>query len=210
MVETMIISIIVSVVLGVLLWDRRMECRKLANEMKQQKETNLELLKRIPVTGEGRPSLEPLPVEKIADAIRFEGYFPETDDDCVRFKVQGENYLVDASRLPLLFVVKGYSVDPNEWEMGIFRDAAHNMSDRLVMVKATFSDDDKDLRFFVAARDRNSESFRANLTSYLGIIEDGQRVMNEEYNRMVEEKRNTALKAHPMVPSVQQENKLLS
>ena len=210
MVEAMIISIIVSVVLGVLLWDRHMEYRKLASDMKQQKETNMELLKRIPVTGKGEPTMEPLTVEKIADAIRFEGYFPETDDASVRFKVQGENYLVDASRLPLLFVVKGYSVEPNEWEMGIFRDAAHIMSDRLVMVKATFSDDDKDLRFFVAARDRNFESFRANLTSYLGIIEDGQRVMNEEYNRMVEEKRNAALKAHPMVPSAQQENKLLS
>ena len=210
MAETMIISIIISIVLSVLLWDRHSENKKLASEMKQQKETNMELLKRIPVTGEGKPIMEPLTVEKIADAIRFEGYFPETDDDCVRFKVQGENYLVDASRLPLLFVVKGYSVDPNDWEMDIFRDAAHNMSDRLVMVKATFSDDDKNLRFFVAARDRNSESFRANLTSYLGIIEDGQRVMNEEYNRMVEEKRNAALKAHPMAPSVQQENKLLS
>ena len=210
MAETMIISIIISVVLSVLLWDRHSENKKLASEMKQQKETNMELLKRIPVTGEGKPIMEPLTVEKIADAIRFEGYFPETDDDCVRFKVQGENYLVDASRLPLLFVVKGYSVDPNDWEMDIFRDAAHNMSDRLVMVKATFSDDDKNLRFFVAARDRNSESFRANLTSYLGIIEDGQRVMNEEYNRMVEEKRNAALKAHPMAPSVQQDNKLLS
>lgn len=206
----MIISIIVSVVLGVLLWDRHKEYKNLATEMKQQKETNIELLKRIPVTEDGKPAMEPLTVEKIVDAIRFEGYFPETDEDRIRFKVQGESYLVDASRLPLLFIVKGYSVVPNEWEMGIFRDAAHIMSDRLVMVKATFSDDDKDLRFFVAARDRNPESFRANLTSYLGIIEDGQRVMNEEYNRMVEEKRNAALKAHPMVPSVQQEYKLLS
>ena len=210
MVETMIISIIVSVVLGVLLWDRHKEYKNLATEMKQQKETNIELLKRIPVTEDGKPAMEPLTVEKIVDAIRFEGYFPETDEDRIRFKVQGESYLVDASRLPLLFIVKGYSVVPNEWEMGIFRDAAHIMSDRLVMVKATFSDDDKDLRFFVAARDRNPESFRANLTSYLGIIEDGQRVMNEEYNRMVEEKRNAASKAHPMVPSVQQEYKLLS
>lgn len=210
MVEIMIISIIVSVVLGVLLWDSHMECRKLASEMKQQRETNMELLKRIPVTGEGKLAMEPLTVDKIADAIRFEGYFPEIEDDRIRFKVQGESYLVDASRLPLLFLVKGYSVDPNEWEMGIFREAAHKMSDRLVMVKAAFSDDDKDLSFFVAARDRNTESFRANLTSYLGIIEDGQRVMNEEYNRMVEEKRDAALKAHPMVPSVQQENKLLS
>ena len=210
MVETMIISIIVSVVLGVLLWDRHMEYRKLASEMQQQKETNKELLKRIPITGEGKTTMEPLAVEKIADAIRFEGYFPETEEDCVRFKVQGESYLVDASRLPLLFVIKGYSVDPNEWDMGILRDAAHIMSDRLVMVKATFSADDKDLRFFVAARDRNSESFRSNLTSYLSIIEDGQRVMNEEYNRMVKEQRDDALKGHPTASPVKQENKLLS
>lgn len=206
----MIISIIVSVVLGVLLWDRHMEYKKLATEMKQQKETNMELLKRIPVTGEGKTTMEPLTVEKIADAIRFEGYFPETDDDCVRFKVQGENYLVDASRLPLLFVVKGYSVDPNEWEMGIFREAAHKMSDRLVMVKATFSDDDKDLRFFVAARDRNYESLRANITPYLRIIQDGERLMNEEYNKMVEEKRKAALAAQPVIPPVKQESKVLS
>ena len=210
MEEAMIISIIVSVVLGVLLWDKHMDYRKLAIEIKQEKQTNMELLKRIPVIGDGKTAMEPLTVENIADAIRFEGYFPETEDEGIRFKVQGQSYQVDTSRLPLLFVFKGYSIDPNDWDMGIFREAAHIMSDRLVMVKASISDDDKSLQFFVAARDRNSESFRANLTTYLGIIEDGEKVLNEEYNRMVEEKKNADLKAHPMIPFAQQENKLLS
>lgn len=54
--------------------------------------------------------------------------------------------------------------------------------------------------WFVAAQDRNYESFRANLTCYMRIIEDGLRKMNEEYNRMVDEKREAALKANPVIP----------
>jgi hypothetical protein len=185
-----------------LIWNRN----NLVKEIQRQKEVNQELLKRIPVTNDGVGGIEPLSVEQIADAIRFEGYYPEIEDNYVKFKVQGEGYYVDANRLPLLFILKGYGVDPNEWEMDLLKDAAHKMSDQLVMVKATFSDDDKDMRFFVAARDRNYESFRGNFTSYLSILEDGQRVMNEEYNKMLDEKRAAALKAHPDIPFVQPKN----
>ena len=44
MVETMIISIIVSVVLGVLLWDRHMEYRKLAGDRNPLQEFHIGLL----------------------------------------------------------------------------------------------------------------------------------------------------------------------
>lgn len=185
-----------------LIWNRN----NLVKEIQRQKEVNQELLKRIPVTNDGGGGIEPLSVEQIADAIRFEGYYPEIEDNYVKFKVQGEGYYVDANRLPLLFILKGYGVDPNEWEMDLLKDAAHKMSDQLVMVKATFSDDDKDMRFFVAALDRNYESFRGNFTSYLSILEDGQRIMNEEYNKMLDEKRAAALKAHPDIPFVQPKN----
>ena len=94
--------------------------------------------------------------------------------------------------------------------MDLLREAAHRMSDELVMVKATFSDDSKGMRFFVAARDRNYDSFRGNLTSYLNILEDGQRVMNEAYNKMVDEKREAAIQANPVISPVKQENKMLS
>jgi hypothetical protein len=211
MVTTIIIGIIACAALGILLWDRHVQNRKLSEDVKRQRETNLELLKRIPVTDEGAGGgPQPLTVEKIADAIRMEGFFPETEETGVRFKVQGESYYVDAERLPLIFLLKGYNIDPNDWEMDILREAAHLMSDALIMVKATISDDDKSLNFFVAAQDRNYESFRANLTSYLRILEDGQRKMNEEYHRMVDEKREAALAAQPVVPPVRQDTKVMS
>ena len=151
-----------------------------------------------------------LTIGKIADAVRMEGFIPEVEETGVRFKCQGESFYVDAERLPLVFIVKSYHIDPTELEMDILREAAHRMSDAIVMVKATISDNDKSLNFFVAAQDRNYESFRANLTSYMGIIEDGRRKMSEEYHRMVDEKREAALAAQPVIPSVKQENKVMS
>ena len=207
-----IISIVLSVILGVLLWDRKKENDKLSEVVKRHQETNLELLKRVPVASESGAAEgpQPLTVEKIADAVRMEGFFPEIEETGVRFKAQGESFYVDAERLPLIFLLKGYNVDPNDWEMDILRDAAHRMSDALIMVKATISDDDKSLNFFVAAQDRNYESFRANLTSYLRIIEDGQRKMNEEYHRMVDERRDAALAAQPFIPADRQDTKVMS
>ena len=209
---TIIISIALSAVLGALLWDRKVENGKLSEVVKRQQETNLELLKRLPVTNEAvaTEGPQPLTVEKIADAVRMEGFFPEIEETGVRFKGQGESFYVDAERLPLLFIVKGYNIDPNEWEMDLLRDAAHVMSDSLIMVKAMFSDDDKSLNFFIAAQDRNYESFKANLTYYMRIIEDGQRKMNEEYHRMVDEKRDAALAAQPVYPANKTESKVLS
>lgn len=207
-----IISIITAVVLGVLLWDRRKENRRLTEDLKWQQAANMELLKHEPVKPEVGPlsSPEPLTVEKIADAIRMEGFFPETAEDGVRFKAQGEIFYIDAGRLPLIFLLKSYNVDPKDWEMDLLRDAAHLMSDELIMVKATFLDEGRTLNFFVAAQDRNYESFRANLTNYMHILEDGLRKMNEEYHRLVDEKREAALAANPVIPSTQPENKILS
>ena len=210
MTEITIISIITAVTLGVLLWDRHKDKCRLAEELKGQKETNQELLKRIPVMGGSRSSQELLTVEKIADAVRIEGFFPEVDENLVIFRVQGKTYYIDGNRLPLVFLVKPFDINPNELEMDIFREAAHKMSDRLVMVKATVSDDGKHMRYFVAARDRNYDSFRANLTTYMGFLEDGQRLMNEVYDKLVYEKRKVAIEARPIVPPAKQDSKIMS
>lgn len=210
MTEITIISIITAVVLGVLLWDRHMEKRRLADEVKGLNEANRELVKRIPVMNGGDSVQEPLTVEKIADAVRFEGFFPEIEDKLVIFRVQGRTYYVDANRLPLVFLVKPFDIDPSELEMDLFKAAAHSMSDHLVMVKATISDDEKHMRFFVASRDRNFESFRANLTAYMGVLDDGQHLMNETYNQLLDEKRKAALEARPIVPPVKQGSKVMS
>ena len=193
MTVIVLISILLSLALVALLW--------YTNKVNRQ--ANLELLKRIPAAEETRPSAEvqPLTIDKIADAIRMEGYFPEMEGDLVTFKVQGEGYYVDTERLPMFFLVKWFNVDPTAWDMDILRAAAHKMSDDLVMVKAGVSEDDKILNFFIAAQDRNYESFRANLVYYLHILNDGQQKLAQEYNRMVEEKKNAVLPDNPAAPS---------
>lgn len=210
MADITTISVITAVVLGVLLWDRHIDKRRLAEEVKRLNEANRELVKRIPVMNGGDTTREPLTVEKIADAVRFEGFFPETDGNLVIFRVQGKTYYVDANRLPLFFLIKPFEINPNELEIDLFKEAAHKMSDRQVMVKATISDDGKHMRYFVALRDRNFESFQANLTAYMGILDEGQRVMNEIYDKLVDEKRKVALEARPIVPPVKQGNKVMS
>ena len=193
MTVIVLISILLSLALVALLWYTD----------KVNRQANLELLKRIPAAEETRPSAEvqPLTIDKIADAIRMEGYFPEMEGDLVTFKVQGEGYYVDTERLPMFFLVKWFNVDPTAWDMDILRAAAHKMSDDLVMVKAGVSEDDKTLNFFIAAQDRNYESFRANLVYYLHILNDGQQKLAQEYNRMVEEKKNAVLPGNPAAPS---------
>lgn len=184
-----IISILLSLVLAVLLWYTD----------KVNRQANMELMKRIPTADGTSPSAEvqPLTVDKIAEAIRMEGYFPEKEGNLVSFKAQGEGYYVDTDRLPMFFLVKWYNVDPTAWDMDILRAAAHKMSDDLVMVKAGVSEDDKTLNFFIAAQDRNYESFRANLVYYLHILNDGQQKLAQEYNLMVEEKKNAVLPDNP-------------
>jgi hypothetical protein len=140
----------------------------------------------------------------------MEGYMPEKQEDGVSFKAQGESYYVDAERLPLLFLVKGYNVDPDEWDIDLLREAAHLMSDDLAMVKATFTDDGKHLNFFVAAQDRNFESFRANLCAYMRLLESGQQSLNEHYHRMEEEQKEADLATQPILPPARQDNKVLS
>lgn len=205
-----IISITVAAVLGGILWSRYMEIRRLAEELKWQRDANMQLLKQGAAAHEEKPEPEPLTVERITDALRVEGFSPEVNGDWVSFTVQGEKYHIDASRLPLLFVMKGYSLNPDDWEMDLLREAAHRMSDDMVMVKASFTDDDKGLRYFVVARDRNYESFRSNIASYVNILEDGQRVMDEAYMKMVTEKHDAARDSQSILPPVRQKNKVLS
>ena len=207
----MIISIAVSAVLAVLLVERWLANRRLSQEVRLQQENNRELLKRIPGAGEGGGGWSgPLTPEQIAEAIRKEGYIPEIDTDLVRFKIQGENYFVQTDRLPLLFLIKGYNLDPADWDVDLLREAAHLMSDDLAMVKATVGDDGTTLSYFVAARDRNYESFRQNLSSYLGILEEGQRKLDEEYHRMEDEKEEADRADQPILPPLRSESKVLS
>lgn len=155
---------------------------------------------------------ERLTADGIEEAIRHAGYVPDRSENWIRFMVSGEPFYVETGRLPAVFVLRQYGVDPKEWEMDLLKQAAHLMSDELIMVKATF-DEDKDgtgLRFFVAALDANNASFQENLTKYISIIDDGRSKMNEIYEGLVKEKRDAALTLNPFLPTNPSENKVMS
>lgn len=108
----------------------------------------------------------PLTVDGIEEAIRHAGYVPDVKETWIRFMVSGEPFYVEIGRLPSVFVIRQYGVDTKEWEMDLLKQAAHLMSDELMMIKAIFDEDkgQTGLRFLVAALDANNASFRENLT----------------------------------------------
>lgn len=158
---------------------------------------------------------EPLTQEAVAEAVRRSGYVPEVSGTLVSFMLQGERFIVDTERLPQVFVVKQFQVDANQWDTNTLRHAAHFMSDDLIMVKAIIDEDGEGdnnpvLRFLVAALDRNYASFKENLTTYVRLIEDGRQQMHEVYERMVWEKRDSALTVDPFLSARQKDNKTMS
>jgi hypothetical protein len=165
------------------------------------------LAERASVSPEG-----PLTVEGVEEAIRHAGYVPDVEENWIRFMVSGEPFYVETGRLPSVFVLRQYGVDTKDWEMDLLKQAAHQMSDELMMVKAIFDEDKEEtgLRFLVAALDANNSSFKQNLTRYVGLIDDGRRKMNEFYEGLVKEKREAAMTFNPFAPEGKSESKLLS
>ena len=158
------------------------------------------------------PAMETLTADGIEEAVRHMGYVPDRSENWVRFMVSGEPYYIEAGRLPSVFLIRQFGVNTKEWEMDLLKHAAHLMSDELIMVKATFDEDEQGtgLRFFVAALDANNASFSANLPRYLSIIEDGRSKMSEIYEGLVKEKRDAALTVNPFLPTSTSENKVMS
>ncbi|MBQ9893469.1 MAG: hypothetical protein IJM35_09990 [Bacteroidales bacterium] len=163
-------------------------------------------------SGQVSDAYEPLTLEGVEATVRHAGYVPETTNGCVHFVTSGKYYIIDTTGLPLLFFSCYYNIQTNEWDMDLFKKAAHLMSDDLIMVKAIIEDspDSTVLRFVVAAMDRNYPSFTDNIMSYLRIINDGDRYLIETYNRLVEEKKNQDLSINPFASSARQDTKLLS
>lgn len=140
---------------------------------------------------------EPLTVEKIADAVRFAGYVPQVKESAVFFMDGGDRYCIDADQLPQISLDLCYKVDPNEWDVDLLKEAAHQMSDKLFIIKALFSEDETGsiiLRFLVAAFGRDDESFKQDLVNYLRIIDEGTRMLHEIYEKLVKAKRDEAMR----------------
>ena len=125
------------------------------------------------------------------------GYQPERqEDDSIAFKWDDDTYVIDVERLPRIFISKSYWASMKNWDPALLQQAAHKMSDDIIMVKADVSEPDGEgnfaLRFFVAAIEQSYHGFKENLTNYIHIIEDGQRHLGDLYEQYEKEKKEAA------------------
>ena len=73
--------------------------------------------------------------EQIMEAIRYNGFVPEAEDNWIFFKKQGDTYGVVTERLPMFIIMRHYDLDKKEWNMDLLRQAAHKVSDREFNIK---------------------------------------------------------------------------
>lgn len=130
----------------------------------------------------------------------------------IQFKVIGETIIIDARRLPQIYVYRYFNVEKREWDMPLLKLAAHLMSDEIIMVKAIFDEkpEGTTLSFFIVVLDGIFISFRNNLMTYLSIIREGWKRMNEIHISLVDEKMHTLFTVDTLSPVTQQEEKILS
>lgn len=140
-----------------------------------------------------QPKKGALTAEGVALCLRTAGFQPELREDSIAFKRDDDTYVINVDRLPRIFISKSYWASTKYWDPALLQQAAHKMSDDIIMVKADVSEPDGEgnyaLRFFVAAIEHSYHGFKENLTNYIHIIEDGQRHLGDLYEQYEKEKK---------------------
>ncbi|MBQ9185630.1 MAG: hypothetical protein IJ151_07155 [Bacteroidales bacterium] len=205
----MTIAISVTSVLAILFfclyWDLRHDCKLL------QKDNNWlrEQQGRLP---EKESEARPLDKGTAKEAIRFNGFVPWVEDSLIKFRCQGELYIIDAERFPVLVMLKQYNIDPQEWDMDLMHKAAHQVSDELILVKVLFyGEEDESLVFQITAIENKYGHFNDSLTRYIDLIEKACGYLKEVYDDMDSKQKNEeSTNEIPIVPGLPSEKKILS
>ena len=141
-------------------------------------------------TNEETANDKPLNQDSAMEAIRFNGFVPEADGHWIKFMSQGERFLIDAERFPVLVLMKHYNLDQAEYDMDLMHQAAHQVSDDIIMGKVLFTGDNEDgIAFQLAAIENKYRHFRDSLTRYINIVEETQSRMSHLYNEMDKKKK---------------------
>ena len=146
---------------------------------------------RMPVPGAvDDVDLQPLDKASAMEAIRFNGFVPEAMGHWITFMSQGEEFLVDGERFPVLVLMKHYNLDHSKWDIDLMHKAAHLVSDELIMAKVIFTGEQEDgIAFQITAIENKYGHFKDCLTRYISIIEDARARMREIYDDMYAEQK---------------------
>ena len=154
---------------------------------------------------------EPLNQDTAMTAIRFNGFVPEADGDWIKFMSQGERFLIDTGRFPVLVLMKHYNLDQAEYDMDLMHKAAHQVSDDIIMGKVLFTGDNEDgIAFQLVSIENKYGHFRDSLSRYINIIEETQSRMSHIYNEMEKKKKEIISIPRQIVAGEGGEKKILS
>lgn len=134
--------------------------------------------------------------ELIMEAIRYNGFVPEvdTDENWIFFKKLGLTYGIVTERLPMFIIMRHYDLDKNEWNMELLHQAAHKVSDDIIMAKVLLTGEDEDgISFQITSFEDNYEHLKDFLCQYLSIIDKSYARLFDIYNELENKKSEMSL-----------------
>lgn len=134
--------------------------------------------------------------ELIMEAIRYNGFVPEvdTDENWVFFKKLGLTYGIVTERLPMFIIMRHYDLDKNEWNMELLHQAAHKVSDDIIMAKVLLTGEDEDgISFQLTSFEDDYDHLKDFLCQYLSIIDESYARLFDIYNELENKKSEMSL-----------------
>lgn len=134
--------------------------------------------------------------ELIMEAIRYNGFVPEvdTDENWIFFKKLGLTYGIVTERLPMFIIMRHYDLDKNEWNMELLHQAAHKVSDEIIMAKVLLTGEDENgISFQITSFEDNYEHLKDFLCQYLSIIDESYARLFDIYNELENKKSEMSL-----------------
>lgn len=130
----------------------------------------------------------------IMEAIRYNGFVAEAEDNWIFFKKQGDTYGIVTERLPMFIIMRHYDLDKNEWNMELLRQAAHKVSDEIIMAKVLLTGEDENgISFQITSFEDNYEHLKDFLCQYLSIIDESYARLFDTYNELENKKSEMTL-----------------
>lgn len=134
--------------------------------------------------------------ELIMEAIRYNGFVPEvdTDENWIFFKKLGLTYGIVTERLPMFIIMRHYDLDKKEWNMELLRQAAHKVSDEIIMAKVLLTGEDENgISFQITSFEDDYEHLKDFLCQYLSIIDESYARLFDIYNELENQKSEMTL-----------------
>ena len=111
----------------------------------------------------------PLTVENAMEAIRYNGYVPDSDGKWICFMVQGERFFVDVTSYPVAHLISHFSIDENHNIVNL-KAATELLSDRIIIGRAHIDNDQQGISFIADGIERNYGHFRDSLNDYIHLL----------------------------------------